>query len=142
MFCFLSQRLREGRKADKRQGRACGQGEARQLRRRWGPFVFINPPPKSHRIQSISPSKMADKLRFDGRVCVVTGAGGGLGKAYALFFASRGAKVVVNDLGTSTRGEVRSESFQYDETAHLLCDRWNQTAPRVERRFFCDFTAR
>jgi multifunctional beta-oxidation protein len=36
---------------------------------------------------------------------VVTGAGGGLGRAYALFFASRGAKVVVNDLGTSTDGK-------------------------------------
>ena len=49
---------------------------------------------------------MADStLRYDGQVVVVTGAGGGLGKAYALFFASRGAKVVVNDLGGSFKGE-------------------------------------
>ncbi|PBP28960.1 hypothetical protein BUE80_DR000138 [Diplocarpon rosae] len=48
------------------------------------------------------------ELRYDGQVVVVTGAGGGLGKAYALFFGSRGASIVVNDLGGSFKGEGNS----------------------------------
>ncbi|KAL6884212.1 NAD(P)-binding protein [Trichoderma longibrachiatum] len=51
---------------------------------------------------------MADQLRYDGQVVVITGAGGGLGKAYATFFGSRGASVVVNDLGGSFKGEGNS----------------------------------
>lgn len=50
------------------------------------------------------------EIKFDGKVAVITGAGAGLGKTYALELAQRGAKVVVNDLGSQRDGSGSTNS--------------------------------
>jgi NAD(P)-dependent dehydrogenase (short-subunit alcohol dehydrogenase family) len=51
-------------------------------------------------------------ISYEGKVAIVTGAGGGLGRAYALALAKRGAKVVVNDLGGARDGSGTSNAAQ------------------------------
>lgn len=74
---------------------------------------------------------MVQDVRFDGQTVVVTGAGAGLGKQYALFFASRGANVVVNDLGGSIHGDGAGTKACLSSctlSGMLICDHRLQTS--------------
>ncbi len=70
-------------------------------------------------------------IRYDNRVAVITGAGGGLGKTYALLLASRGAKVVVNDLGGKPDGTGAGHSMA-DVTVKEIGDKGGEAVANYD----------
>ncbi|RIL05109.1 MAG: short-chain dehydrogenase [Proteobacteria bacterium] len=70
-------------------------------------------------------------IRFDGKVALITGAGGGLGKTYALQLASRGAKVVVNDLGGKADGTGGGSSMA-DQTVKEINEAGGQAVANYD----------
>jgi NAD(P)-dependent dehydrogenase (short-subunit alcohol dehydrogenase family) len=65
---------------------------------------------------------MTERIRLEGKVAVVSGAGRGLGRAYVELLAARGARVVVNDLGTDVSGLGKDPSIA-EQVADLICSR-------------------
>ena len=65
-------------------------------------------------------ARKENEIRFDGRVAVITGAGAGLGRTYALELARRGAKVVVNDFGGARDGAGQGSSSPADQVVHEI----------------------
>jgi NAD(P)-dependent dehydrogenase (short-subunit alcohol dehydrogenase family) len=71
------------------------------------------------------------EIRYDGRVAIVTGAGGGLGKTYALLLGSRGASVVVNDLGGHADGTGSGTSMA-DEVVKEITEAGGQAVANYD----------
>ena len=80
---------------------------------------------------------MAD-LGYDGKVAIITGASGGLGRQHALLLASRGAQVVINDLGGGIDGTGGSEGPAHTprrrSRASAASPSWTRTGRHSRRR--------
>jgi len=74
----------------------------------------------------------ADEIRFDGRVAIVTGAGAGLGRTYALELARRGARVVVNDFGGARDGAGQGSSSPADRVVREVRDAGGESAANCD----------
>ena len=70
-------------------------------------------------------------VRFDGKVAIVTGAGGGLGRTHALLLASRGCKVVVNDLGGAMDG-TGSGSAMAEQVCNEIKEAGGEATPNFD----------
>lgn len=74
-----------------------------------------------------------EELSYVGRVVVITGSGRGLGREYALAFASRGAAVVVNDVGTTLDGSGPSNSEPAQEVVAQILKLGGAPLPTMSR---------
>jgi NAD(P)-dependent dehydrogenase (short-subunit alcohol dehydrogenase family) len=73
-----------------------------------------------------------NEVRFDGRVAIVTGAGAGLGRAYALELTKRGARVVINDFGGARDGYGAGSSTPADEVVKMIKDQGGQAVANYD----------